>query len=125
MTNVARRNWLTAITIVTALLYLYTGADAHGLGRLLAFLGGTLILAAVAAAARSRLLAWFLLLAGALPVAVATWWSIVTLLLALLALLFGWLVIRRPPASRPIRLSGRRRHPVPGRGGCRDGRAAR
>ena len=97
MTGLVRRNWLIGLTAVTALLYLYVGVGAHGLTRLLAWLGGVLILAAIAAAARSRPLAWILLLAGALPVAVATWWSLVTPLLAVLALLFGWLVIRRPP----------------------------
>lgn len=100
MNNVVRRNWLIALTAVTALLYLYVGVGAHGLTRLLAVLGGVLILAAIVAAARSRPLAWLLLLAGALPVAVATWWSIVTPLLAVLALLFGWMVIRRPPTWR-------------------------
>jgi len=98
MNDAMRRNWLAVLTAVTALLYLYVGVGAHGLTRLLAFLGGLLILAAIAAAARSRPLAWLLLLAGALPVAVATWWSVVTPLLAVLALLFGWMVTRRPPA---------------------------
>lgn len=97
MTGAMRRNWLIGLTAVTALLYIYVGIGAHGLTRLLALLGGVLILAAVAAAARSRPLPWLLLLAGALPVAVATWWSIITPLLAVLALLFGWLVTRRPP----------------------------
>lgn len=100
MNDVVRRNWLIVLTAVTALLYLYVGVGAHGLARLLAFPGGILILAAIVAAARSRLLAWLLLLAGALPVAVATWWSVVTPLLAVLALAFGWMVIRRPPAWR-------------------------
>jgi hypothetical protein len=100
MNDAMRRNWLIGLTAVTALLYLYVGVGAHGLTRLLAFLGGVLIMAAIAAAAWSRPLAWLLLPAGALPVAVATWWSIVTPLLAVLALLFGWMVIRRPPASR-------------------------
>jgi hypothetical protein len=98
MTGAIRRNWLIGLTAITALLYIYVGIGAHGLTRLLALAGGVLILAA--AAARSRLLAWLLLLAGALPVAVATWWSIVTPLLAVLALLFGWLVTRRPPTWR-------------------------
>jgi hypothetical protein len=61
-------------------------------------LGGVLILAAIAAEARSRQLAWLLLLAGTLPVAVATWWSVVAPLLAVLAPLFGWMVTRRPLA---------------------------
>jgi hypothetical protein len=98
MTGAIRRNWLIGLTAITALLYIYVGIGAHGLTRLLALAGGVLILAA--AAARSRPLAWLLLLAGALPVAVATWWSIVTPLLAVLALLFGWLVTRRPPTWR-------------------------
>jgi chromate transport protein ChrA len=100
MTGAIRRNWLIGLTAITALLYIYVGIGAHGLTRLLALAGGVLILAAAAVAARSRPLAWMLLLAGALPVAVATWWSIVTPLLAVLALLFGWLVTRRPPTWR-------------------------
>jgi hypothetical protein len=97
MTGPVRRNWLIGLTAVIALLYLYVGIGAHGLTRLLALLGGVLILAAIVAAARSRPLARLLLLAGALPVAVATWWSLVTPFLAVLALLFGWMVIRSPP----------------------------
>jgi hypothetical protein len=100
MNDTMRGNWLTGLTAVTALLYLYVGVGAHGLTRLLAFLGGVLILASIAAAARSRPLAWVLLLAGALPVAVATWWSILTPLLARLALLSGWMVTRRPRARQ-------------------------
>jgi hypothetical protein len=100
MSSMMGRNWVIVLTAVTALLYLYVGAGAHGLTRLLAFLGGVLILAAVVAAAWSRPLAWLLLLAGALPLAVASWWSVVTPLLAVLALLFGCLVTRRPPAWR-------------------------
>ncbi len=100
MNDVVRRNWLIVLAAVTALLYLYVGAGGHGLIRLLAVLGGVLILAAIVAAARSRVLAWLLLLAGTLPLAVATWWSVVTPLLAVLALVFGWMATRRPPAWR-------------------------
>jgi len=40
-----------------------------------------------------------LLAVGALPLAVTTWWSIVTPLLAALAMLLGWFAIRN--LSRP------------------------
>jgi len=42
-----------------------------------------------------------LLVAGAVPLAVLTWWSIVTPILAVLALLLGWTAIRHIRQPRP------------------------
>ena len=94
MNQTLHRCWAVALTGVVALLYLWIGVSAHGGQRLLGIAGGLLILAALAAAPRSRTAAPVLLSVGALPLAVASWWSIVTPVLALLALLIGWSAVR-------------------------------
>jgi hypothetical protein len=88
------RRWPVALTGAVGLLYLWIGVSAHGGERLLGIAGGLLVLAALAAATRSRTAALVLLAIGALPLAAATWWSIVTPLLALLVLPLGWLAVR-------------------------------
>jgi hypothetical protein len=94
MTDAARRNWLMALEVALAALYLYVGVAAHGLARWLALGGGTLIIAALIAGWRSRPVARPLLLIGALPVAVVTWWSIVTPMLGVLAVVIGWMAVK-------------------------------
>jgi hypothetical protein len=94
MTQTLHRIWLAALTAAVALLYLWIGVSTLAGERLLGFAGGLLILAALVAAPRFRTAAVVLLAVGALPLAVATWWSIVTPVLALLALLLGWAAIR-------------------------------
>jgi hypothetical protein len=61
-------------------------------GELLGWIGAALIL--VALATRPPI-AYAFLMAGALPLAVDTWWSLVTPLLAVLTLLLGVTTIRR------------------------------
>lgn len=85
----SRRGWLTVLAVAVAALYLYVGIGSHGLTRALALAGTFLILIALAIATRSRPAAKALLVIGALPVAVVAWWSIVTPILAVLAVVIG------------------------------------
>lgn len=93
MDEILRRTRPAALTAIVALLYAWIGLAAHGWDRILGIVGGLVILAALVAAQRSMFVALVLLVAGALPLAVTTWWSIVTPMLAMLALLLGWSAI--------------------------------
>ena len=69
---------------------------------ILGIIGGVLIWGAARAARRNPRVAYVLLVAGAVPFAVVTWWSVVTPLIAILALVIGARVIREtPPAVTP------------------------
>jgi hypothetical protein len=113
MNETLHRRWPAALTALTALLYVWIGLAAHGGDRILGTAGGLLILAALAAAPRSRPAALVLLAASALPLAAATWWSIVTPVLAVLALLLGWVAVRN--LSRPARMPAVLQSAAPGR----------
>jgi len=80
----------TALTVVVALLYAWVGFASVGVDRAAGLLGAVAILAARAVTDRSRPAAMVLLVAGAVPLAVLTWWSVATPILALLGLLLGW-----------------------------------
>jgi hypothetical protein len=101
MNGTFRRSWLTGLTVVLAVLDLWVGVAGHGLDRVLGLTGGLLILAALVVARTSRPAAQVLLLAGALPLAVAAWWSIVAPVVGLLALLLGWPAVRAAAPVRP------------------------
>ena len=90
MTHSLQQIWRTGLVVVIAALYAWVGVSAHGLDQLLGLLGAPLIVAALAVAPRSRPTAAGLLLLGALPLAITTWWSVATPLLAVLCLLLGW-----------------------------------
>jgi hypothetical protein len=77
-----------------ALLYIWIGLAAQDNNRILGVVGGLLILAALVVAPYSRPAAMATLALGALPFAVATWWSVITPVLLLLALLLGVFAIR-------------------------------
>jgi len=84
------RHWLTGLTVVLGVYYVFLGSVALGVAGTLGILGGLLIIIAVLVAARgSTPLAASLLVVGALPFAVLTWWSVVTPLIAVLALAIG------------------------------------
>jgi hypothetical protein len=104
-----RRRRLGLLALLGA-YYVFLGATALGVAGALGILGGVLIWAAPAMAPRSRRAAGALLVAGALPFAVATWWSVVTPLIAVLALALGtgstFATMRPwpfPPATRSSR----------------------
>ena len=89
MTGTLHRTWRIGL-VVAADLYAWVGISAHGINRILGLPGALLILGALAVTPRSRAVAAVLLLLGALPLAVSTWWSVATPLLAVLCLLLGW-----------------------------------
>jgi len=64
MNGTFRRNRLTGLTAVLAVLYLWVGVAGHGLDRVLGLTGSLLILAALVVARTSRPAAQVLLLAG-------------------------------------------------------------
>ncbi|MEU6539041.1 hypothetical protein [Streptomyces sp. NPDC047000] len=98
MNDTLRTWWSTGLTAALAALYGWLGLAAHGLDRALGLGGAVLVLAAVPVARRSRALAVTLLVAGAVPLAVAAWWSIAAPLVGLLILLLGWTAVRTGPA---------------------------
>jgi hypothetical protein len=87
------REWLLVLTTVLAGFYVLLGAVAWGVVGALGIVGGVLIFVALVSG-RSQRVAMLLLIIGALPFAVATWWSVVTPLIGLLVLLLGGLAAR-------------------------------
>ena len=100
MTGTLHRTW--RIGLVAAALYAWVGISAHGIDRILGLPAALLILAALAVTPRSRAVAAVLLLLGALPLAVSTWWSAATPLLAVLCLLPGWPQRSRTTGADPL-----------------------
>ena len=82
-------HWRAGLVALCGAYYAVLGATALGVAGLLGVLGGALIWAAIFTARRSPDLAQALLLAGALPFAAATWWSVVTPVVAVLAIVIG------------------------------------
>lgn len=97
--------WPSVLTAVVALMYVWVGIAAQGWVRLLAAAGGVLIIAALVVASRSTPAAAGLLILGAVPLAGATWWSIATPVLAVVALVLGgfaiWTVARSQRGITP------------------------
>jgi len=101
MTRNLQQTWRTGLVVVTAALYAWVGVSVHGPDQLLGLIEPLLIIAALAVVPRSRPTATGLLLLGTLPLAVITWWSVVTQLLAVLCLLLGWPLPNRDVGSGP------------------------
>lgn len=93
------RHWRVALLAACGASYVLLGATAIGGAGALGIVGGVLLWAVPAAARRSRATAYGVLLAGALPFAAVTWWSVVTPLIAMLAIWFGGTVIRHTPGG--------------------------
>ncbi|HEY4844358.1 MAG TPA: hypothetical protein VII89_01565 [Candidatus Dormibacteraeota bacterium] len=103
--NVIRRNLLEGLLVILGGLYVYVGVYEIGVARFAGILGGLIIVAATVVGRRSRPIAGSLLLVGTLPLAIATWWSVVTPLVAVLALLLGGnILFTQPRASDAKRL---------------------
>ena len=84
---VAARNWIALLTGILGLLYLALGLTAQGLAGAFGIAGGLATIALITTRERlplPRPLALGFLVAALAPFALATWWSIVTPLLALL-----------------------------------------
>jgi hypothetical protein len=92
---VTEHRWLRGLTVVLGGYYVFLGVVTLGLAGALGVGGGLAIWAALLAAASSQRLAVILLALGALPFAVATWWSLVTPLIALLTLVIGTVAVRQ------------------------------
>ena len=88
------RRWRAGLTVTLGAYYVFLGADALGIAGVLGILGGLAMWAALIIAPRNHRLALALLALGALPFAVATWWSVVTPLIAILALVTGRAAVR-------------------------------
>jgi len=103
MNDTLRRTWPSVLVVLLALLYVWIGVAAHGWDRTLGLGGGVVILAAIAAARQAVPGAYALLVIGALPLAIVTWWSITTPVLAILILPLGWTAVRhlRQPRTGP------------------------
>lgn len=99
-------HWRAGLVALCGAYHVVLGATALGAAGILGVLGGALIWAAIATVRRSPGLAHALLLAGALPFAAATWWSVVTPVVAGLAIVIGHGLFRpRGPAlvgSAPV-----------------------
>jgi len=95
-------SWAGVLTAILACLFVFLGATSPGIAGSLGVIGGVVVLVVLVAST------WFgrrwsvALLCGAVaPFGVLTWWSIVTPLIAILAVLLGSLAIgRRAPSPR-------------------------
>ncbi|MCW3046487.1 MAG: hypothetical protein JWO74_771 [Solirubrobacterales bacterium] len=109
---VDERRWYTGLVALCGAYYIFLGATALGLAGLLGVLGGLLIWGAMASASRSRRAAYALLALGALPFAAVTWWSAITPLIAVLALVLGRTAIRQAGGHAREDGDGRRERPT-------------
>ena len=99
-----QRLWWVGLTGVVGLYYLVIGAMVGGVTGIVAILGALLIGSALALRTRSMPAASVLLVMGALPLGILTWWSLVTPIMAVLALLCGGLAIGTEGKSSGPRL---------------------
>lgn len=94
-------HWRMGLLVVCGGYYIFLGATALGLVGALGILGGALIWAAARIAPRSPRVAYALLLGGALPFAAATWWSVITPVVAVVTVAVGFAVIHHAePTAR-------------------------
>ena len=93
MIGTIERAWWPGLTALVAICYGIIGLEVGSAVGVAGILGAVLIAAALAMRIRSRPLAGLLLCVGAVPFAILTWWSLITPLLAVLALLCGGVAI--------------------------------
>lgn len=94
------RHWRVGLLVACGACYVFLGATALGVTGVLGILGGALIWAAARTARRSPRVAYALLLGGAMPFAAATWWSVITPVIAVLTIVIGRGVIRHADPAR-------------------------
>lgn len=112
---VSRHHWLSGLTALLGGYYLFLGGDAlPKAAGVLGILGALAIWTALLDTRRSHRTRLILLVVGALPFAIATWWSVVAPLIALLVLTIGPRAIRptRADPHTPDRGSGTGRAPA-------------
>jgi hypothetical protein len=91
-------NWLKILTAFLAILYVYIGVYASGIVSYAAVAGGLAVL--VSLSIKKRYFSLVLVAAGAVPLAILTWWSIVTPIIASLSILFVTIATRRNNLDR-------------------------
>jgi hypothetical protein len=88
-----QRQWWVGLTGVLGLYYLAIGVTVGGVTGIVAILGAVLVIAALALKTHSKRAAVALLVIGTLPLSILTWWSLITPIVAMLALLCGGVAI--------------------------------
>lgn len=93
------QHWRVGLLVLCGAFYIFLGATALGLAGVLGILGGASIWAVARIAPHSPRVAYVLLFSGALPFAAATWWSVITPVIAVLAVVIGVGVIHHADPS--------------------------
>ena len=99
---IVERQWWVGLTGVLGLYYLAIGVATGGATGRVAVLGAMLIGSALAMRTHSRPAASALLVIGALPLAILTWWSLVTPVVAMLTLMCGSLAVGKSSRGRTV-----------------------
>jgi hypothetical protein len=93
-----RTHWHAVLLGVLGAAELLMAVSASPISAVVCILGGLALIAAPWVAAHSRSTSWILLVIGVVPFAALTYWAVIPVLLAVLALLIGVpLVMRRAP----------------------------
>ena len=93
MIGTIERAWWPGLAALVAICYGIIGLEVGTAVGVAGILGAALIAASPCLRSRSRPLAGVLLCVGAVPFALLTWWSLITPLLAVLALVCGGVAI--------------------------------
>lgn len=87
----SRSTWFfPVLTALLGVMYAWIGFSAHGAERIAALAGAVLVVSTIATTRWSRAAAIGLLLVGTVPLAVLTWWSVATPVLAVVTIAVGW-----------------------------------
>ena len=97
------QRWRVGLLVVCGAYYVLLGATALGLAGVLGLIGGASIWTAARIAPHSPRAAYAFLVSGALPFAAATWWSVITPVLAVLTVVIGVGVIHHADPSARTR----------------------
>lgn len=97
------RHWRNGLIVLCGVYYVFLGATALGVAGFLGIAGGLLICGATLAPLRSPSVAYGLLIVGALPFAAATWWSVITPVVAVLVIVIGHGLYRQGHEAAPDR----------------------
>lgn len=93
MIGTIERAWWPGLTALVAIYYGIIGLEVGAAVGVVGVLGAALIAASPCLRSRSWPMASVLLCVGAIPFAILTWWSVITPLLAVLALVCGGVAI--------------------------------
>ena len=92
--NAIRRNWMTGLGVVLAVLYAYVGISSRGAVTIAGIGGAVLIVIALLDLRFPRWGREAMILVGARTLAALTWWSLVTPVLAALVIAIGSVAAR-------------------------------